>query len=66
MTYTKKQSLTFTVEEVSELLGISRGTAYAAVKTGALPSVRLGYRILIPRVAIERLLNGTAEHENSS
>ncbi|MDX6287690.1 MAG: Helix-turn-helix domain [Frankiales bacterium] len=42
-----------TVEQTAELLGISRGLAFAAVRTGEIPSVRIGRRILVPR---DRLL----------
>ena len=41
--------MVFTVEETAEVLRISRGSAYEAVRTGQIPSVRIGRRILIPR-----------------
>lgn len=50
--------LTFTVEETAKLLGISRGTAYDLVAQGEIPSIRLGRRILVPRVQLEKLLEG--------
>jgi len=40
--------LTITVTEAAELLGVGRDQAYAAVKSGDLPSLKLGRRILIP------------------
>ena len=43
------EPLVFTVEEAAELLRISRGSAYEAVRTGQIPSVRIGRRILISR-----------------
>jgi excisionase family DNA binding protein len=46
----------FSVEEVGEILGISRGSAYAAAKAGFLPVIRIGHRCIIPRAALERLL----------
>lgn len=45
-----------TVEEAAEVLRISRGLAYEAVRTGEIPSVRVGRRLLITKVALERLL----------
>lgn len=48
--------LTMTVEEAAELLGISRAFAYKLVKSEALPHVRLGRRVVVPRTALERLL----------
>ena len=47
-----------TVEEAAELLRISRNTAYEAVKRGEIPSVRVGRRILIPRISIMKMLGG--------
>jgi len=48
--------LTLTVAEVQEKLGLSRGLVYQAVRTGAIPSIRIGRRILIPIVALRRKL----------
>ena len=53
---------TFTVEECARALGIGRATAYEGCKTGAIPSIRLGRRILVPRKALERLLEGPEHH----
>ncbi|WP_156755005.1 helix-turn-helix domain-containing protein [Actinokineospora pegani] len=54
------RALTYTVDEVAELLKISRASAYAAVRSGALPSVRLGRRWLVPRARLAQFLNGEA------
>lgn len=45
-----------TVEQTAKLLGISRGLAFAAVRTGDIPSVRIGRRILVPRDALRALV----------
>lgn len=50
---------TLSVEEAATLLGIGRTTAYAAVRSGTLPAVRIHRRVVVPRAAIERLLSGT-------
>jgi len=52
--------LTLTVEEAARLLGISRSTAYECVRTGELPSVSFGRRVLIPRHRLQLLLDGKA------
>lgn len=49
-----------TVAEAAELLGISRGTAYEYARTGQLPAVRLGRRLVIPKHRFDELLNGEA------
>ena len=48
--------MTVTVEEAAEILGISRAFAYALVRKDELPSLRLGRRLVVPRRALERLL----------
>jgi len=48
--------LTLTVEEAAELLGISRGLAYELVKRGELPRLQLGRRVVVPRKALEELM----------
>lgn len=50
------QRLVMSVEEAAELLDIGRSTAYEAIRRGQIPSVRIGRRILIPWVGVERLL----------
>jgi excisionase family DNA binding protein len=40
--------LAFSVGEASKLLGIGRGTLYAAVNEGRIPAIKFGSRTLIP------------------
>lgn len=47
----------YTIEKVARLLGIGRSSAYAAARRGEIPTVRIGKRLLVPKVAFERLLN---------
>ena len=47
---------TYTVEEAANILGLGRSSAYAAVRSGDIPSIRIGARYLIPRVALEKML----------
>jgi excisionase family DNA binding protein len=55
----RDEPATFTVEEAAKLLRIGRNQGYEAARTGDLPSIRIGKRILVPRVALERLLTVT-------
>lgn len=48
--------LTLTVEEAARLLGISRALGYELVAQGQLPSLRLGRRIVVPRRALEAMV----------
>jgi excisionase family DNA binding protein len=48
--------LVLTVEEMAEVMRISRGSAYEAIRTGAVPHVRIGRTIRVPRKALLALL----------
>ncbi len=57
--------LTLTVTEAAKVLGISRALAYELVARGELPSLRLGRRLVVPRKALDELLEsgGPARHD---
>ncbi len=57
------ERLTLTVEEAAKVLGISRAFAYESVRRQDLPSVKIGRRILIPKSALERLLDSAMPPE---
>lgn len=46
---------TYTVTEAARILGISRSSAYEAVRRGEIPSISIGNRIVISRHVIARL-----------
>ena len=50
----------YDVPEVAKRLRISRNAAYDGVARGEIPSLRIGRRIVVPRLAFEALLQGTA------
>jgi excisionase family DNA binding protein len=52
--------VTITVDEAARLLGISRTTAFQAVRSGELPAIRVRRRILIPVAQLNALLQGPA------
>ncbi len=52
------KALTLTVPEVAKVLGISRNSAYVLARQGTIPTLRLGRRIVVPRPALERMLQG--------
>ena len=56
----RSKPLALTVPQAAAELGIGVWTAYEAVKRGRLPAVRFGRRIVVPRSALERLLDGQA------
>ena len=53
---------TLSVAETADLLGISRWLVQQAVRDGSLPSVRVGRRILIPRVRLDAWLLGEGQN----
>lgn len=48
----RPEGLGLSVEEVADLLGISRDLAYDLVRRRELPGVRLGLRVVVPRRAL--------------
>jgi len=58
------ERLTYNVKEAAELLGLSKNSAYQACLKGEIPHLKIGKRILIPRIQLERLLHGNGEVPN--
>jgi excisionase family DNA binding protein len=52
--------LTYTVDEVAQLLNLSRGVTYQYVRDGVIPAERVGRRWLIPRKRLHAWLDGQA------
>lgn len=52
------------VEELRNATGkkIAKGTIYAAIKRGEIPSVTVGRRVFIPRWFLDQILNPPAGH----
>lgn len=55
--------LMLTVDEAAEVLRIGRNSAYAAVAEGAIPSVRIGRIIRIPRTGLAAIVH---EHDGTA
>jgi len=56
MNIVAQSRLTVTVTECANLLGISRDLCYAQIRLGAIPSIRLGRRLVVPRLALEHMI----------
>ena len=54
---TGEKAKVLTVEEAGRWLGIGRSAAYDAIQRNELPHIRIGRRIVVPIVALERLLD---------
>jgi excisionase family DNA binding protein len=59
-TMNRAEPLTYSVDEVAELLGIARGVAYECVRNGSIPATRVGRRWLVPRKRFHAWLDGTS------
>jgi excisionase family DNA binding protein len=47
------------IKEAGVVLGISKASAYEFAASGALPTIKLGRRRLVPVAALDRLLGET-------
>lgn len=52
----EKEKLWMSVEEAGRELGVSRPTAYALVRKGQIPALRLGRLLRVPRSAFLKML----------
>ena len=63
------EKLTLSVEEMGELLGVSRLVAYNLVHRADFPTLRIGKRILVPKKQLEawmdRQVNGDEPYEQA-
>lgn len=57
--------LTISVEEAGRVLGISRSAAYSAVHAGQIPCLRIGKRMLVPRIPFEKMLGKEAPNDSN-
>ncbi|MBT9140974.1 MAG: putative DNA-binding proteinA [Dehalococcoidia bacterium] len=61
MNVKEKETLVLSVPEAGRLLGLSRATAYALANSGELPCLRLGRRLIVPKAALEKLLESAGK-----
>jgi len=61
----EEKRLTITVEQAGRILGISRGLAYQMAREGRIPTIRFGKRLVVPKWAIEHLLQEPQEGATS-
>jgi excisionase family DNA binding protein len=58
----RMQRRTYTIEEVAAQLGLARNSAYVAARANELPvpTIRIGRRMFVSKVALDRFLEGEA------
>ena len=57
---------TISLVEAGQILGIGRSTAYELARQGKLPVLRLGRKLLVPRVALKRMLAEAGQATNQN
>ncbi|MGX8797856.1 helix-turn-helix domain-containing protein [Fusibacter sp. JL298sf-3] len=56
MNINRKEKATYSVAEVAKILGIGKSLAYELAHAGQLPVLKLGNRMVVPKVALEKML----------
>jgi excisionase family DNA binding protein len=51
------------VPEAAQLLGFSRNFGYELARTGQIPILRFGKRMLVPKAAFDKMLGVSPENE---
>ena len=54
---------TYCVQEAAKILGIGRNAAYEAARRGEIPTIRIGGRILVPKAALDNMLEKAGQGE---
>ena len=60
------ERLVYSVREACALLGLSKNSVYARIREGVIPSIRVGARLLIPRIAFERWLESASKGDGQA
>lgn len=53
-----RSPVVYTIREFATLAGIGLHSAYQAAREGRIPSLRFGRRIVIPKAALDAMLDG--------
>lgn len=59
------ETAVLSVSECAKVLKISRGSAYQGVIAGSIPHIKIGRRILIPKRALEKMLEGQQDADKN-
>jgi excisionase family DNA binding protein len=49
------------VPEAAKILGVGVSTAWTGVWQGKIPSLRIGHRVIVPKKALEKLLESASQ-----
>ena len=57
------QRRTVTIQEAAKILGIGRDQAYNAARTGQLPIIKIGKRLLVSLPALNRMIEEAGKRD---
>ncbi|MHB9038942.1 MAG: helix-turn-helix domain-containing protein [Armatimonadota bacterium] len=57
------EAKTLSVPQAAKILGVGIASAYAGIKRGEIPAIRIGGRLLVPKPALEKMLSGETASE---
>ncbi len=57
----KVSRLTYSVSEVAEILGVSRGLLYTQIRIGDVRAIKLGRKVVITQAVVEEILGHSIE-----
>jgi excisionase family DNA binding protein len=63
---TEIECRTYSVREAARILGVSSSYAYLVIERGEIPALRMGGRILVPRDALDEMLENPSMVRPSS
>jgi len=59
------ERLSFSVQEAAQAIGVSSRTIHEFVKSGSIPSFRMGQRVLIPADALRQFIAQRTQTQKS-
>lgn len=60
------EKMVYSIQEVADLLGISKSYAYELVRNGTIPVLQLGRKRVIPKEKFNDWVNGKVEQKVES
>lgn len=59
------ESAVLSVTECARVLKISRGSEYRGIIENSIPHIKIGRRILVPKLALQKMLEGNSKDSSS-
>ncbi len=59
----RSERRTYDIREAGRMLGLGTNASYAAAHRGQIPTIKIGGRLLVPKVAFDRMLEQAGRAE---